>query len=158
MLEAALTALEASAPAAYLRGSQYAYPLVNAAHILALAALFGSILALDLRLLGAWRGVPVAPLARVLPRVSAAGLALAVATGATLFIVQPFDYVIHPVFPYKLALIAFAAGNALALHRTAGWRDVLAGDAAIPARVRIAAALSLTGWTGAILAGRLLAF
>lgn len=64
MFDAALTALEASALAEGLRASQYAYPLVNAAHILALAALFGSILALDLRLLGLFQAVPVAPLAR----------------------------------------------------------------------------------------------
>lgn len=158
MLDAALTALEASALAQGLRASQYAYPLVNAAHILALAALFGSILALDLRLLGLFRAVPVAPLARVLPRVSAAGLALALPTGFALFSVQPFDYLIHPVFPYKLALIAIAALNALLLHRTVGWKKLVDGVNHTPPRVRIAAALSLLGWTGAIVAGRMLAF
>lgn len=158
MFDAALTALEASALAEGLRASQYAYPLVNAAHILALAALFGSILALDLRLLGLFRGVPIAPLARVLPRVSTVGLTLALPTGFALFSVQPFDYLIHPVFPFKLALIALAALNALLLHRTAGWKTLLDGAAAVPVRVRIAAALSLLGWTGAIVAGRLLAY
>lgn len=153
-----LTALEASAPAEYLRASQYAYPLLNAAHIMALAALFGSVLALDLRLLGLWQAAPVAPLARVLPQVSAAGLAIAVVTGFALFSVQPFDYLAHPAFPFKLALIGFASGNALLLHRTTAWRGVLAGADVVPARVRTAALLSLIGWTGAILAGRLLAF
>lgn len=158
MIEGALSALEGSALGEGLRASRYAYPLVNAAHILALAALFGSILALDLRLLGMWRTVPLAPLARVLPRVSAAGLALAVLTGIALFSVQPFDYLAHPVFPLKLALIALGAANALLLHRTAGWRNLLAGDGVIPARVRTAALLSLLGWTGVIVAGRMLAF
>ncbi len=158
MFDAALTALEASALGSGLRASQYAYPLVNAAHILALAALFGAILALDLRLLGLFRSVPAAPLARVLPRVSAAGLALALPTGFALFSVQPFDYLIHPVFPIKLALIAFAALNALLLHRTVGWKKLVGGAMEVPAHVRAAAALSLLGWTSAIVAGRLLAF
>lgn len=158
MFDAALTALEASALAQGLRASQYAYPLVNAAHILALATLFGSILALDLRLLGVFRAVPVAPLAKVLPRVSAAGLALALPTGMALFSVQPFDYLMHPVFSIKLALIAFAAGNAMLLHYTLGWRNLVAGATIVPPRVRVAAVLSLLGWTGAIVAGRLLAF
>lgn len=158
MFDAVLSTLEASALAEGLRASQYAYPLVNAAHILALAALFGSILALDLRLLGLFRSVPVAPLARVLPRVSAGGLALALPTGFALFSVQPFDYIINPIFPIKLALIAFAALNALLLHRTVGWKKLVGGSATVPTRVRLAAALSLLGWTGAILAGRLLAF
>lgn len=157
MLEGALIALEASAPAECLRASRYAYPLVNAAHIMALATLFGSILALDLRLLGLFRSVPVAPLARTLPRVSAAGLVLALATGLALFSVQPFDYLAHPVFPVKLALIAIGAANALLLHRAAGWRRVLA-NGPVPGRARAAAALSLLAWSGAIIAGRWLAF
>lgn len=157
MLDAALIAVEASAPAEYLRESQYAYPLVNAAHILALATLFGSILALDLRFLGLFRAVPVQPLARALPRVSAAGLALAVPTGFALFAVQPFDYLANPVFPVKLGLVAFAAANALLLHQTAAWRAMLDGRP-ISARLRASAAISLLGWSGAILAGRLLAF
>ena len=155
MIDATLTALEASAVAEGLRASQYAYPLVNAAHILALAALFGSILVLDLRLLGLWPSVPVGPLARVLPKVSAVGLALALPTGVALFSVQPFDYLAHPVFPIKLALIALGAANALLLHRAAGWRQMANG---VAPRVRLAALLSLLSWTGAIVAGRLLAF
>ncbi len=157
MLEAALLALEASAPATLLRESRYAYPLINAAHILGLATLFGSILALDLRLLGVFRSVPAAPLARVLPRVSAVGLALAIATGVALFSVQPFDYLAHPVFPVKLAMIAFGAANALVLHRLAGWRGVL-DEGVVAMRVRAAAACSLSAWSGAIVAGRWLAF
>lgn len=158
MFDAALTALEVSAFAQGLRASQYAYPLVNAAHILALATLFGSILALDLRLLGMFRTVPIAPLAKVLPRISAAGLALAILTGVALFSVQPFDYLAHPVFPIKLALIAFAAGNALLLHHTLDWRDLAEGVTIVSPRLRVAALLSLLGWTGAVVAGRLLAF
>ena len=157
MLDTALIALEASAPAEYLRASRYAYPLVNAAHIMALATLFGSILALDLRLLGLFRTVPVAPLARTLPRVSAAGLGLAILTGLALFSVQPFDYLAHPVFPVKLALIALGAANALLLHRTVEWHRVTASGA-VPGRARAAAALSLLAWSGAIIAGRWLAF
>jgi hypothetical protein len=157
VLDAALTALEASAPATLLRGSRYAYPLVNAAHIIGLATLFGAILALDLRLLGLFRAVPPQPLAQVLPRVSAAGLGLALLTGLALFSVQPLDYLAHPVFPVKLALIAAAIAHALGLRRTAAWRAMLDGGP-IGARLRLSAAVSLFLWSGAILAGRLLAF
>ncbi|MBX7481516.1 hypothetical protein [Qipengyuania qiaonensis] len=158
MFDAALTALETNAAAEALRSSRYAYPLVNAAHILGLAALFGPILALDLRLLGLFSQIPVRPLALVLPRIAACGLAIASLTGLALFSVAPFDYVVHPVFPVKLALIAVATVHALALHRAHGWRDILAGSNAIPTRLRASAALSLSLWTAAILCGRLLAF
>lgn len=157
MWESALLALETSAAAELLRESRYAYPLVNAAHILALAALFGSILALDLRLLGVFSAVPVQPLAMVLPRVGALGLAAALVTGLALFSVQPFDYLAHPVFPVKLALVAVGALHAVLLHRTAAWRAVLDGGP-VPPNLKASGAISLLIWSSAILAGRWLAF
>jgi hypothetical protein len=56
--------------------------MINAAHILGLSTLFGSVVALDLRLLGAFRSIPVSPLVRLLPRIAGAGLGLAIVTGA----------------------------------------------------------------------------
>lgn len=143
--------------AEYLRESRYAYPLVNSAHILALATLFGSILALDLRVLGLFRRVPLGPLAEVLPRVSAVGLGIAAVTGFALLAVQPFDYLANPVFPVKLALIAIGALNALVLHRAAAWRGATR-QGTISGHLRLAAAISVIAWTGAIVAGRWLAF
>jgi hypothetical protein len=157
MLDSALTALEASAMAEHLRASRYAYPLVNAAHIMALAGLFGSIVALDLRLLGLFSAVPAAPLAQVLPRVAAVGLVLALATGVALFSVQPFDYLAHPAFAAKLALIALGAAHAIWLHRSLAWRALRRGGP-VAGGLRASAALSILAWSGAILAGRMLAF
>ena len=42
----------------------WTYGLVNLAHILGISSLFGSVLVLDLRLLGAWRRVPLELIAR----------------------------------------------------------------------------------------------
>ncbi|GMM93781.1 hypothetical protein [Qipengyuania sp. MTN3-11] len=158
MIEAGLAALENSALAELLRSSQYLYPLVNAAHILALATLFGSILALDLRLLGAFRTVPLLPLAQVLPRVAGTGLAFAVLTGTALFSVQPLDYLAHPAMPVKLVLVALGAVHALAVHRSPAWRGLVAGETSVPGRLRLSAAISLACWTAVILCGRFLAF
>ena len=49
-----LAALEATAIARELRASVWAYPLVNAGHRLGIALLLGAMVALDLKLLGAW--------------------------------------------------------------------------------------------------------
>lgn len=157
MLGDALRTLEASAPVELLRESAYAYPLVNACHILGLAALYGSILALDLRLLGLFREVPAQPLARALPRVGAWGLAIAIMTGFALFSIQPFDYLANAVFAVKLALIGAAAAHAFVLERSLAWRALLIGGP-ITRRLRAGAAISLVLWTGAIIAGRWLAF
>jgi hypothetical protein len=158
MLDAALTALAQSPPAEAIKASYYAYPLVNAAHILGLATLFGAILALDLRLLGLFPRVPAQPLARVLPRIAAAGLLVALPTGVLLFSVEPFDYVGNRAFLAKLAIVTLGIVHALAVHRTAAWRAVARGDRAIGASLRVSGALSLALWTSAIVAGRMIAF
>ena len=158
MIEAILAGLGATPIAASLRASLYAYPLVNAAHILSLAALFGSILALDLRLLGVAKAVPIQPLATLLPRVAAAGLAAAVLTGALLFLVQPVDYAGNPFFLAKIALVAVGAAHAIAVHRSRGWQVVRSPLGIVTRRLRLSALLSLTIWTAAILAGRFIGF
>ncbi|MGE4049410.1 MAG: DUF6644 family protein [Acetobacteraceae bacterium] len=154
-----LLSLIATSPvASALKTSAYAYPIVNALHIMGLATLFGAILALDLRLLGAFRSVPAQPLAQVLPRVAAAGLCVAVTTGALLFSVNPFDYAANTAFLTKLVLVTAGALHAVAVHLSPGWTGVLAGAGRIGGGIRVSAAVSLLIWTSAILAGRFIAF
>ena len=75
-----------------LRASLWLYPMVNTGHVVGIALLFGAIVPLDLRLLGAWRGVPVEHLARPLVTVAACGMTLALLTGSLLFATRPEDY------------------------------------------------------------------
>src|SRR5262245_6160196 len=110
-----LAGLEATALARALRGSVYAYPLVNAGHILGVALLVGSIVPLDLRLLGAWRTAPLAPLWHVLTRTAATGLALAILFGSLLFIAKATEYAASGLFLSKMAVVGAGAVNALAL-------------------------------------------
>ncbi len=158
MIDGALAWLEASPLAEALAASRYVYPLVNAAHILGLATLFGSILALDLRLLGAFPAIPVRPLALALPRVAASGLVLAALTGFLLFTVEPFDYAANSAFLAKVSLVGLGTVHALLLHRSEGWKALVRDDAPVGWRLRSSAALSIALWTAAIFAGRLIAF
>lgn len=158
MLTELLGTLEGTGIATALRGSRNAYPVVNALHILAIGALFGSILALDLRLLGAARSIPLQPLARYLPRVAGSGLALAVATGLLLFAVQPFDYVDNRAFLVKITLVAIGTVHALGVHASGVWKRLVDGRASIDGRLKISAALSLGIWTAAVFCGRFIAF
>lgn len=146
-----LAAIEGSTLAQHLRWSRYTYPLVNAAHVVGLAALFGAILPLDLRLLGLFRDAPLAALARVLRPVAAAGLALAVLSGLALFSAGAVGYAATPLFWIKMGLVALGAGNALLL---AGPRLL----AASPGRQRLAGAASLATWLAVIVAGRWLGY
>src|SRR5215217_1566191 len=107
---------------AALKGSQLAYPVVNTVHILGLATLFGAILALDLRLLGLFASVPARPLAVILPRIAACGLAVAVLTGLLLFTVSSFDYAANAAFLVKVTLVLTGSAHALWVHASPGWR------------------------------------
>lgn len=152
-----LEALAAWPVAAALRRSAILYPLVNAAHILGIGLLIGSIASLDLRLLGAFRTVPLAQVGPMLSRVAGFGLLLAVVTGALLFSTRPGAYAGNPAFLAKLGLVALGVANAAALRLGRGWPAVLAG-APVPPGLRAAALLSLLVWIAAILAGRWIGF
>lgn len=157
MIETALSALGESPLAEAVTASRYVYPLVNAAHILALATLFGSILSLDLRLLGLFSTLPVQPFARLLPRVAASGLGLAILTGLLLFTVEALDYAANPAFLTKLAIVAVGIGHAISVHLSSAWKELLR-EGTIGTKLRLSAVLSLLLWMAAIVAGRLIAF
>ncbi len=152
-----LQALEAWSVAAALRQSTLLYPLVNAAHILGIGLLIGAIATLDLRVLGLFRAAPLPVQGPPLERVAAVGLGLALATGLLLFSVRPAEYAANPAFLAKLGLILGGLSNVLALRLGTGWRGALTGEV-VGRPLRVAAALSLLIWLGAVLTGRWIAF
>ena len=153
-IDAALGALEQVPAVEALRNSTYAYPLVNALHVIGIALLFGGIVPLDLRLAG-WRraAAPVDGLAAVLLPVAIFGLVLAIVTGLLLFATDARAYVDSWLFRAKLVLIAVAVVNALALRRI-DWRR----PGATPRRAAWAGIASLLLWLGVIVVGRLIGY
>lgn len=147
-------ALAASDVATALRMSRWSYAAVNTAHVAGIALLFGSVVALDLRLLGLWRAIAIADLARPLVRIAAAGLTVAVASGALLFATRADEYAALGIFWIKLTLIAIGTASAIGHHLRYGW--ALTG--ASPRALHMAGATSLLCWAGALLCGRLIAF
>jgi hypothetical protein len=153
-MDALLAILEASAPAHYLRGARWGYAAVNGLHILGIAMLVGAILPLDLRLLGLWRGTPVAALARVLVPVAATGLALAVTAGLLLFSIRAREYADLGIFQLKMALVAIGATSAFWLHWSHGLTLVGAGRGGLA----VHGVISLACWLAVLACGRLIAF
>ena len=153
-MESLFAALEGTALAQAMRSSRWLYAGVNAAHIFAIALLLGSVVPLNLRLLGLWRGISREAVVRVLAPVAASGLALALLTGPLLFAVRAREYSGVGFLQLKLILIAVAVLSALALCRRHGF---LLEDAP---RARLAghAVLSMVCWLGALVCGRLIAF
>jgi hypothetical protein len=139
--------------AVWLRQSATAYLFVNAAHILGIGLLLGSILPLDLRLLGFFRRFPVDVLRSFLVRNAGAGLTLAIITGLWLFSVKPTEYVANEAFRWKVVLLTTAIVNVVFQHRR-----TYAGAFEITRATRICAALSLSLWVSALIAGRWIGF
>lgn len=143
--------------ARWLRAWWVAYLFVNAAHILGLALLLGSILVLDLRLLGGLRRVPLALIGPLNARMAAAGAALTVLTGVWLFTVRPTEYAGNPAFQIKLVLIGMALANVAVQHVNPAYRLALRGGP-LPAGVRASAAVSALLWLAVLVAGRWIGF
>ncbi|MGA2894459.1 MAG: DUF6644 family protein [Xanthobacteraceae bacterium] len=134
-------------------------PTVQTIHILTIAVVMGSILMIDLRLLGILdRGQPVERVfARFLPFIWWPLLIL-FATGTIMIIGEPARSLRNPVFQLKVVLILAAVSVTLAIVRTnrspAG-RGIVQSPR-LP--VRLLAVLSLTIWVGVIFAGRWIAY
>ena len=120
-MEALFAALEGTALAQGLRGSRWVYAAVNTAHIFAIALLIGSVVPLNLRLLGVWRGISREAVVRVLAPVAASGLTLALLTGSLLFPVRAREYSGVGFLQLKLTFIAVGILSTLALCRAHGF-------------------------------------
>ena len=153
-MESLFAALEGTDLAQTLRGSRWAYAGVNAAHIFAIALLIGSVVPLNLRLLGAWPGIPRDAVTRLLVPVAASGLILALLSGSLLFLVRASEYSGIGFLQIKLGLVSVGVLSTLVLCRSHGF---LLKDAP---RSRLVghAVLSMICWPGALVCGRLIAF
>ena len=159
-MNAFLEALQNSGVASAIRNSLYDFPLLEATHVIALTLVFGTIMIVDLRLLG------VAGTERNYGRVSADVLkwtwlafAVALVMGSLMFITNARVYVDNGFFRAKFILMVLAGLNMAIFQLTAGkhggdWGESRRG----PLPGRVAAMLSLALWLGVIVMGRAVGF
>jgi len=152
-------AVESWSLAIFLRQSIWAYPMVNTLHLLGIALVIGSIVTLDLRVLGFWRKLSPDDLARVLVPVAIAGLCLAAVAGPLLFIVQAKTYAASWLFQVKMVLLIGALANAVFFMRSAAWHRFSGStQTSAPMTLRAMAVLSLSLWIGVLIFGRLVGY
>lgn len=144
----------------FIQSVGWIIPTLQTVHILAISIVLGSILLVDLRLLGlVGRGVALdAVVGRFATWLWWSLLVLAV-TGSILVVGEPDRSLTNPVFQTKLVLVALAALATLAITRP------VVGDpqfwTATPARLaagRGLALVSLAIWLAVIVAGRWIAY
>jgi hypothetical protein len=148
---APLDALAHWSPIAALKANAYAYPALEVVHIVALATVFGTLLIVDLRILGLMKALPLATTAKNLLPWTWLGFALAALTGLTMFATRAGDLVSNSAFLAKMILLMIAGTNAGILH-SRGTIDETSG------LTRAQAALSLVLWIAIVTCGRWIAY
>jgi hypothetical protein len=153
-----LQTIEDTAFSTWLRESEspFAFYFILLFHTFGLAVLVGANVVVDLRLLGIARGIPLAPLQRLF-RIMWIGFAMNAVTGVLLVIAYPTKSLTNPDFYVKLTVIGFAVWVMQRL-KSQVFEDSTLSEADMVARGATLAKWSLILWSGAITAGRLLAY
>jgi tryptophan-rich sensory protein len=155
-----VAAVEGTAIAESIRESDVLFPLIESIHVIAISLVVGSILVLDLRLLGfASLQRPVNRLTNSILPVTWAAFAIAASTGLLLFISNAGKYLANGYFDAKLCLIVAAGLNMLVFHfisarEMAMWEQ----EKSAPVSARVAGALSILIWIAVVTCGRLIGF
>lgn len=134
----------------------WAFPFILILHTVGMGFLVGTNVALDVRILGVARGVPLAAMQPFF-RVMWVGFVLNAVSGVALLIGYPTKALTNPLFYVKLALIAAGLVQSESIRRQIARGSAMAGNVA-PRGLKTLAVLSLTCWLSAVAAGRLLAY
>jgi hypothetical protein len=160
LLAELISYFETSTLADNIRENDLLFPLIESVHVVAICLVVGSILAVDLRLVG------LASVNRPVSRVTAGILpltwgafVLAVASGGLLFISNATKYLGNGFFVAKLCLIG-AAGLNMAIFHFISARDLpfWENQARLPLRARLAGGASIVLWIAVVACGRWIGF
>jgi hypothetical protein len=159
-LRTLIAGLEQSGLAQSIREDDTLFPLIESIHVLAICLVVGSILAVDLRLLGlASLRQPVSRVTNGILPLTWCAFALALASGSLLFISNAAKYLENGYFLAKMALIC-AAGLNMAVFHAFGAKDLPHWESAPrpPLRARLAGAISISVWIAVVACGRWIGF
>ncbi|PWT98445.1 MAG: hypothetical protein C5B51_29345 [Terriglobia bacterium] len=153
--------LQASALGHAMRESGvWTYGVVNLVHILGVSTLFGSVLVLDLRLLGLWHNVALAAISRPTVPAAKTGFVIAASSGICLLATKATEYVGNPFLYIKFPAIGLGLLNVAALHSFSAWKEHRVRELSVPEQARLAmfGGISLVCWLTALSAGRMIGY
>ena len=138
----------------------WTYAIVNLVHILGVSSLFGSVLVLDLRLLGVRREVALSAISGATVPVAAVGFVIAVTSGVCLLATKATDYAGNPFMYIKFPAIGLGLLNVAVLHCLPAWKEhrVRELSAREQSKLAVVGGLSLCCWLTAIVAGRMIGY
>jgi hypothetical protein len=140
--------------------SVLAYPIVLSIHLTDIALFGGMILMTNLRLLGlTFNSVSITQMVTTLRPWKRLGGTVQICTGLLLATSEATKYAPNPIFWTKMAILGLIGVHALIFRPSVYNRtEELDKAKAIPARVKVAAILSLVLWTAMFTMGRLIAY
>lgn len=140
--------------------SLYMFPIIEGAHVLALAFSVGTVIWFDLRLIGVW--MPhrsVSDVFRQFRPWMIGGFTVMFITGGLLFMSLATSAYQHTYFRIKILLLLLAGLNVAIFHLTIDRRRAEWDRAPVPPlQARIAGIVSIVLWAGIIAAGRIMAY
>jgi hypothetical protein len=143
-----------------IRENDVLFPLIESVHVLSICLVVGSILVVDLRLLGlASINRPVSRITSGILPLTWSAFAVAVASGLLLFISNATKYLENGYFVAKIFLIC-AAGLNMAVFHAISAKDLprWENEAALPLPARLAGGLSILLWVSVVTCGRWIGF
>ena len=155
-----ISVLESSALADNIRENDLLFPLVESVHVLAICLVVGSILAVDLRLLGvAWIHRSVSSVTRGVLPLTWGAFVVAVGSGGLMFISNATKYLGNGFFIAKMVLIG-AAGLNMAMFHFISAKELSRWDneRRLPLPAKLAGGLSILLWVAVVACGRWIGF
>ena len=139
-----------------IRSSLWLFPVIESVHLLALALIGGTVLVVNLRLLGlGLRSQPVARLARDTEPWLVGGLVVMVSSGILLFLSESIKCYYSPAFWTKMTFLLPAIVFTFTLHR----KVAMAEEGRVkPVWRKLAGIVSVTLWSVVGAAGRWIGF
>ena len=138
----------------------WTYGIVNLVHILGVSSLFGSVLVLDLRLLGLPRKVALSAISEATVPIATVGFAIAVTSGVCLLATKATEYVDNPFLYIKFPAIGLGLLNVAVLHYLPAWKEHRVRELSSREQSKLAmvGGISLCCWLTAIMAGRMIGY
>jgi len=147
--------MEHSPVGEFLRNSRVVFPIIESIHLIGLALFVGTLLLVDLGLLGAaMRRQPVTQVAAALAPWTWSGFAILMVTGPVMFTGQAAKWHDNPVFWIKMLLLTIATVFQLSVRR----KIVAESPRLRPSTAKLIGGISLFLWISTGLLSKMMEF
>jgi hypothetical protein len=162
MMEAMLGALASwmgsTALSQFVHNHVTVWPTLEIFHFVGLVMVVGAAGALDLRLLGFARQIPVRAVNELIPW-AYVGLGINIVTGLLFVLATPTRFLYNPAFGFKLLFLVVAGVNVLAFTFVVGREALKVGPGEdAPLSAKVIGGTSLVSWFAVMYFGRMLPY